>query len=238
MSFRGYYNDDDDTEVMDDRFDGVRDILRSMGSAVVCFSGGLDSTVLMHLCRKTMGDGAVAFYVSVPMESQRTLRTIDSVSEHLGFEVTRRFMDDRLTGLVLQNRIDRCYICKKSIYSEAWDLAYELGIEHVICGDNADDDPETRPGMQASKELMVRSPFREAGIGRKEIESYVHGLDLPFPMVKDTCLLMRIPVGIEVDEELLETIEDIESDIRRVAGIEQGRARLSDGTIRVQRRSR
>ena len=219
---------------MDDRFDDVRGILRKMGRAVVCFSGGLDSTALMHLCKETMGDDAVALYVSVPMESQRTLRMIDSISGHLGFDVTKRYMDDRITGLVLQNRKDRCYICKKAIYSEAKELAYELGIRHVICGDNADDDPETRPGMQASKELMVRSPFREAGIGRQEIESYVKELGLPFPMVKDTCLLMRIPIGIEADEDLLDTIGDIESDIRKISGIEQVRARLSDDIIRVQ----
>ena len=219
---------------MDDRFDEVRRIITSMGRAVVCFSGGLDSTALMHLCKETIGDDAVALYVSVPMESDRTLDTVHRISDHIGFEVIKRYMDDRISGLVLQNRADRCYICKKAIYSEAVELAYELGIRHVICGDNADDDPEVRPGMKASKELMVRAPFREAGIGREDIESYVHGLDLPFPMVKETCLLMRIPVGIEADEELLETIGVIESEIRQVSGIEQVRARLHDDTIKVQ----
>lgn len=219
---------------MDDRFDEVRRIIASMGRAVVCFSGGIDSTALMHLCNGTIGDGAVALYVSVPMESDRTLDAVRRISDHIGFEITERYMDDRISGLVLQNRADRCYICKKAIYSEAVELAYGLGIRHVICGDNADDDPGMRPGMMAAKELMVRSPFREAGIGRAEIESYVNGLDLPFPMVKETCLLMRVPVGIEADEELLETIGEIESEIRQVSGIVQVRARLHDGIIRVQ----
>ena len=142
---------------MDDRFDEVRSIISTMEKAVVCFSGGLDSTALMHLCRETIGDDAVALYVSVPMESNRTLDMVDRISDNMGFKVTKRYMDDRISGLVLQNRADRCYICKKAIYSEAVELAYELGIRHVICGDNADDDPDERPGMRASKELMVRS---------------------------------------------------------------------------------
>ena len=219
---------------MKDLFDDVRDVLSSMDSAVVCFSGGLDSTALMNLCRETMGDGAVALYVSTPMESGRTVDMVRMVSEHLGFGVTVRHMDDRISGLVLQNRQNRCYVCKKAIYSEAVDLAYSLGIRHVICGDNADDDPGTRPGMKAAKEMMVRSPFREAGIGRKDIEEYVRSLELPFAMVKETCLLMRVPVGVEADEELLDTIGEMESEIRSVSGIGQVRARLSDDTIRVQ----
>lgn len=219
---------------MDDRFRELKRHISSMGGVVVCFSGGLDSTALVHICREALGDSVVALHVSVPMESGRTVAMVDGISAHLGFDVTKRYMDDRISGIVLQNRWDRCYWCKKAIYSEAIDLAHELGFEHVLCGDNADDDPGSRPGMRAAEELMIDSPFRDLGIGRKEIESYIGRLNLPFPMVKDTCLLTRIPIDTEADDVLLERIERVESGIRSIAGVEQVRGRILDGVVRVQ----
>ena len=219
---------------MDTGFEALRDHIASMGKVVVCFSGGLDSTALMDICKRALGDDAIAFYLSTPMESELTASMVDRISGHLGFDVIRRVMDDRLSGIVLQNRTDRCYLCKKTIYSKALDLAHELGIKHVLCGDNVDDDPNDRPGMRAGKELGVESPFRDMGIGRREIESYVNDLALPFPMVKETCLLMRIPIGVEADDILLERINRIESGIRLATGAELIRARLKEGTIMVQ----
>lgn len=219
---------------MGTRFEDLKDHISTMGRVLVCFSGGLDSTVLMSICKDALGDDAIAFYLSTPMETERTVDMIDKISDHLGFRVVKRVMDDRLSGIVLQNTADRCYLCKKTIYSESLDLAHELGIEHVLCGDNLDDDPTDRPGMRAGMELGIESPFRDMGIGRKEIESYIEDLALPFPMIKETCLLMRIPIGIETDEVLLERISRIESGIRLATGVELIRARLSDGTIRVQ----
>ena len=219
---------------MDTGFEALRDHIASMEKVVVCFSGGLDSTALMDICKKTLGDDAIAFYLSTPMESELTASMVDRISGHLGIDVIRRVMDDRLSGIVLQNTADRCYLCKKTIYSEALDLAHELGIKHVLCGDNMDDDPNDRPGMRAGKELGIESPFRDMGIGRREIESYVNSLALPFPMVKETCLLMRIPIGVEADDILLERINRIESGIRLATGAELIRARLKEGTIMVQ----
>jgi uncharacterized protein len=219
---------------MDTGFEALRDHIASMGKVVVCFSGGLDSTALMDICKKTLGDDAIAFYLSTPMESKLTTSMVDRISGHLGIDVIRRVMDDRLSGIVLQNTADRCYLCKKTIYSEALDLAHELGIKHVLCGDNMDDDPNDRPGMRAGKELGVESPFCDMGIGRREIESYVNSLALPFPMVKETCLLMRIPIGVEADDILLERINRFESGIRLATGAELIRARLKEGTIMVQ----
>lgn len=219
---------------MTNGFDTLRDRISSLGKVLVCFSGGLDSTALMHICKETLGDDAIAFYLSTPMESDRTASMVDMISGHLGFQLERRIMDDRISGIVMQNRQNRCYICKKAIYSEAIDLAHEMGIEHVLCGDNSDDDPTDRPGMMAAKELMVLCPFRDCGIGRTDIETYIESLALPFVMIKDTCLLTRVPIGMEADESLLEMIGDIESEIRRATGVEQVRARLSDGIIRIQ----
>ena len=219
---------------MGDRFSELRSYIASLERVVVCFSGGLDSTVLMHVCKEELGDGAIPIYVSVPMETQRTVAMVRDISDHLGFDTVIRHMDDRISGIILQNTKERCYLCKKAIYSEAIDLAYDLGIGYVLCGDNADDDESDRPGMKAGKELSIQSPFRKFGIGRKDIESYIDGLALPFPMVKDTCLLTRIPIGTEADETLMESIERMESCIHDIAGIAQIRARVNGDTVGLQ----
>ncbi|MBO5668752.1 MAG: hypothetical protein J6R75_00105 [Candidatus Methanomethylophilaceae archaeon] len=91
---------------MDTGFEALRDHIASMGKVVVCFSGGLDSTALMDICKRALGDDAIAFYLSTPMESELTASMVDRISGHLGFDVIRRVMDDRLSGIVLQNRTD------------------------------------------------------------------------------------------------------------------------------------
>lgn len=218
---------------MEDPFSGLKDSLSSMGSAVVCFSGGRDSTALLSLCRECMDD-VVAFHLSVPMESERSVSIMRRVSEHIGADVTERRMDGRISDLIMSNGRDRCYLCKKYIYSEALDLAYSLGIRHILCGDNADDDPSDRPGMRAAEELGIESPFRDFGITRKDVSDYVDHMGLPFDMVKETCLLMRFPIGESVDVDDLDTVERIEERIRSVAGIGLVRARMSGGTVRIQ----
>ncbi|MGN1044795.1 MAG: hypothetical protein ACI4Q9_02410 [Candidatus Methanomethylophilaceae archaeon] len=219
---------------MEDPFSGLRDSLSSMGRAVVCFSGGRDSTVLLSLCRECVGDGAVAFHLSVPMESARSGSVMRRIAGHLGAEVTERTMDGRVSDLIMSNGRDRCYLCKKCIYSEALDLAHSLGIRHVLCGDNSDDDPAERPGMRAAEEMGIGSPFRDHGITRDDVSSYLGGMGLPFGIVKETCLLMRFPVGTPVDGDDLDTVEGLEEEIRSAAGIVQVRARISGGTVRVQ----
>lgn len=219
---------------MKDGFGELKETVAGMGSAVVCFSGGADSTALMDICRETLGDNAVAFHLSLPMESRRGISSMRAVADHLGFHVEERYIDDRISSLITCNDRDRCYLCKKAIYSEALDLAHALGIRHVLCGDNADDDPIGRPGMRAKDELGIEAPFIDVGVGRAAIEGYVRGLGLPFPIVKDTCLLTRVPFGTSGDEDLLGSIEAIEEAVRGITGVDLVRARYSDGSIRIQ----
>ena len=189
--------------------DAVRRDLRDMGDVAICFSGGLDSTVLADLAHRELGDRAVAVVVDVPMMTTRQRAAAQAIADHIGIRLVKAPLGYGDLPGILENTHSRCYICKTSMYSAVRRKADELGLEHVVNGEIVDDLSEDRPGMGASEENGVRRPFLDAGIGRDVIRSYIDSMDLPVTMVKDTCMLMRYPEGTPVTESDLRLAEDL-----------------------------
>lgn len=219
---------------MEDPMDAVRRRLSELGSCAVCFSGGLDSTVLMDIAFQTLGDDAVAVMADVPMMSDRQRKAAMEVARSIGCRiVVAEVPMSRLAG-ILDNGHDRCYICKTAMYSAIRDAASEAGVQHILNGEIVDDLSEDRPGMAAGPENGIISPFLEAGIARSDVVRHLDGMDLPMALVKDTCMLMRYPEGMPVTESDLRSVEDLEAAVRSELGLGQLRVRRTPDGFSVQ----
>jgi uncharacterized protein len=143
----------------------LRDLLQHMKRAVVCFSGGVDSSYLLAEAVGTLGDGALALTAVSPSlaseegaDAQRLAKQLGA--RHLVIE-TYELGDPRYAA----NPVNRCYFCKTELYGKAIEEAARLGIPHILDGFNLDDRGDHRPGRKAAREYGVRSPLDELGSG-------------------------------------------------------------------------
>ena len=217
---------------MDGIIPELKEILGRMENPIICFSGGLDSTVLLKNAAEYC-DSFTALFIRLPMNTKRQVDAAKDVASFLGIQLRIEELSwDDLDG-VERNGPDRCYICKKAIYSKAFAVANELGSNIVLAGDNADDDPNKRPGHRAGSESGVKNPLIEADIGRKRVIRAVDEMGFPFPMIKDTCMATRYPEGQMIGERDMRFAEECERAVRKVSGLKQLRIRFRDGIATV-----
>lgn len=223
-----------DTTPMDGELGRVEDLISGMNRVAVCFSGGLDSTVLADIAYRTIGNRAVAIMADVPMMSNRQRDHASRIADSIGIRMVTVPVGYDDMPSILCNGEDRCYICKTAMYRAIVSEARGLGIGTVVNGEIVDDLDEFRPGMRAGTENGILRPFVDAGVGRDAIVGHIVSMDLPVGIVKDTCMLMRYPIGVPVTDVDLGLVEDLESGIRDVTGLSQLRVRWIDGVFSVQ----
>ncbi|MDR2056630.1 MAG: ATP-dependent sacrificial sulfur transferase LarE [Desulfovibrio sp.] len=189
----------------------LREHLRGLGSAAAAFSGGVDSSFLLKAARDTLGDKVIAVTGRSLSFPQRELRAAELFAASLG---VRHFVIDSeelaLDGFS-DNRPNRCYLCKKELFTKIWKLAREQGISRVIEASNTDDEGDYRPGMQALAELSVLSPLRLARLGKAEIRLLSREMGLPtWDKPSFACLASRFPYGERIEPERLRRIDAAE----------------------------
>jgi uncharacterized protein len=207
--------------------------LSSLGAVIVAFSGGVDSAYLACVAHRTLGDRAwavTADSASYP-EHHRSLAVRVADAFGLQHELVR-------TGELEQpeyraNPTNRCYFCKRELYTHLSRLAAERGAV-VIDGNNADDRGDYRPGRQAAREFGVRSPLDEVNLAKDEIRALSRRAGLPtWDEPASACLSSRIPYHTEVTDEKLRMIERAEEALRRL-GFRVCRVRHHDDLARVE----
>ena len=212
----------------------LKDYIRGLGSLAVGFSGGVDSTLLLTVAHEVLGDKAIAVTSIVASMPEREKSEASEFCNERGI----RQIEARVNPLQLEefrhNHADRCYHCKRMIFSEIIRIAKENGIEYVAEGSNMDDLGDYRPGLKAIDELKVESPLREAGLTKADIREISRFMGLPtWSKPAYACLATRFVYGDEITEEKLKMLDEAEQFLIE-NGFIQERVRVHGNLARIE----
>lgn len=222
------------TDELQEKLTELKKYIEGLGSLAVGFSGGVDSSFLLVVAHEVLGDRAIAVTgvdASVP---ERELTEAKEFCEKYGIHQITCSWDPMQEESYRKNSPDRCYFCKKGIFSEIKRVAKEYGIEYVAEGSNMDDLGDYRPGLRAVEELSVKSPLREVGLYKSDIRNISKAMGLPtWSKPAYACLASRFVYGEEITEEKLHMIDQAEQFLIE-HGFYEERVRIHGNIARIE----
>lgn len=213
----------------------IREFFKENPAAAVAFSGGVDSAWLLHEAVR-YAQRTAAYFVRTPFQPDFELEDARETAARLGASLTVVELDILADPAVAANPADRCYYCKKALFTRLLEAAGAGGFPLVLDGSNASDDAGDRPGMRALAELGIRSPLRECGIGKAEVRRMAREAGLRvWAKPSYACLATRVPAGTAVSAAALARVERGETALMAL-GFSDLRLRLrgEDGLLQVR----
>lgn len=219
---------------MAEKLQTLTSILEQLGSALVCFSGGVDSTVLLKVAVDTLGDRAIALTADSPSLPRRELDQAREMARTFGARhlvlPTEELQDPRYT----RNPANRCYFCKSELLRLARREAERLGLAAVLLGTNTDDLGGHRPGLKAASESGARHPLVEADFGKQDVRELARELGIDVAEKPEmACLASRFPYGSTITSERLQRVERFENGLENL-GFSGVRVRFHDSIARLE----
>lgn len=212
----------------------LRCVFQEMGTALIAYSGGIDSTLVAKVAFDILGDRSVAITAVSPSLLPEELDEAQQQAEIIGIKHELIETEEMNNPNYTSNPLNRCYFCKSELHDKLKPLAIERGYPYVIDGVNADDLQDYRPGIQAAKERGVRSPLAEMGITKVEVREMTKILGLPWwDKPSQPCLSSRFPYGEEITYEKLYRVGRAEIYLRKL-GYRNLRVRSDGDTAKIE----
>jgi len=220
--------------LLQEKYQLLKDNMKQRGSAAIAFSGGVDSTFLVKVAHEVLGDKCIAVTTTSSTYPERELKEAIAYAKDLGVKhliISSEELD--IEGFA-SNPTNRCYYCKKELFTKIFEVAKEHGVEYVFDGSNSDDTGDYRPGMQAARELSVISPLKEAQLTKADIRELSKELGLPtWNKPAFACLSSRFPYGNQITIPKLKMVEEAEQFLLDM-GLRQVRVRHHGEIARIE----
>jgi len=216
------------------KLDRLQQYIGKYSSAVIAFSGGVDSTFLAKVATGIFKDRLLLVTATSSTYPESELNESRQLAVQLGIKQQVIISEEIDIDGFADNPPDRCYFCKRELFSKIVEIAKQGGYEAVFDGSNADDLKDWRPGRKALKELGILSPLCETGLTKNEIREYSAALKLPTAKKASfACLASRFPYGEKITKEKLDRVGKAEEAIQRL-GFTQFRVRSHGDLARIE----
>lgn len=219
---------------LQEKYNKLKESLKGMKSVLIAYSGGVDSTFLMKVAHEVLQDNVVAITARSSTYPEREFNEATKYAQEIGVKHKVIISEELDIKEFTHNPKNRCYYCKKELFGKLKNEAKELGMSYVLDGANLDDLGDYRPGMQAAKELGVKSPLKDAGLTKNDIRALSKELGLPtWNKPSFACLSSRFPYGNEITRPKLGMVEKAEEFLLGL-GFRQIRVRHHGDIARIE----